>query len=156
MSFSCASRWNRLVDPDFAGKGRWFGSASYEALRVTLVGNIEHFLALPQDVVSLTIVNHRWRQQGYAGVTVLFVVPAKKLDFHKAQDVCGQRDGCVGSWGGVPVSSFNWKALTRPKERTVCHQLAAWVVSSWSGSSADAICISIAAWDEPGIEANSR
>jgi hypothetical protein len=28
---------SRLVNPDFAGRSRWFGSASYEALRVTLV-----------------------------------------------------------------------------------------------------------------------
>src|SRR2546430_13634680 len=69
---------NRLVNPDFAGKGRWFGSASYEALRVTLVGNIEHLLALPQEVFRLTIVNHRWRQQAYPRVTVLPVVPPKK------------------------------------------------------------------------------
>ena len=45
---------------------------------MTLVGNIENFLALPQEVLSLTIVNHRWRQQAYARVTVLFVVPLKK------------------------------------------------------------------------------
>jgi hypothetical protein len=38
---------NRFVDPDLAGKSRWFGNASYEALRVTLVSNIEHILALP-------------------------------------------------------------------------------------------------------------
>ena len=61
-----------------AGKSRRFGSASYEALRVTLVGNSEHILALPQDVFRLAIVNRRWRQQAYAGVTVLFVVPPKK------------------------------------------------------------------------------
>src|SRR5207302_9343059 len=66
------------VNPDFVGKDRWFGSASYEALRVTLVSNIERILALPQDVFRLTIVNRRWRQQAYAGVTVLFVVPPKK------------------------------------------------------------------------------
>src|SRR5258708_18644047 len=69
---------NRFVNPDFAGKGRWFGSASYEALRVALVSNIEHILALPQDVFRLTIVNRRWGQQAYPGVTVLLVVPAKK------------------------------------------------------------------------------
>ena len=45
---------------------------------MTLVGNSEHFLALPQDVFGLTIVNHRWRQQAHAGVTVLFVVPTEK------------------------------------------------------------------------------
>lgn len=50
--FSCSHRrrfrsgsW--LVNPDFAGRSRWFGSASYEALRVTLVSNIEYILALP-------------------------------------------------------------------------------------------------------------
>src|SRR5438445_7790637 len=69
---------NRLVDPDLTGKSRWFGSASYEALRVTLVSNIEHILALPQEVFRLTIVNRRWRQQAHAGVTVLLVVPTKK------------------------------------------------------------------------------
>ena len=69
---------NRLVNPDLAGKSRWFGSASYEALRVTLVSNIEHILALPQDVFRLAIVNRGWRQQAYAGVTMLFVVPPKK------------------------------------------------------------------------------
>src|SRR5713226_10076400 len=80
-SSSVAQRFrsgNRLVNPDFAGKSRWFGSASYEALRVTLVSNIEHLLALPQNVFRLTIVNHRWRQQAHAGVTVLVVVPPKK------------------------------------------------------------------------------
>jgi hypothetical protein len=45
---------------------------------MTLIGNIEHFLTLPQDVFSLAIVNHRWRQQAQAGVAVLFVVPLKK------------------------------------------------------------------------------
>src|SRR5213594_1428390 len=69
---------NRLVNPDFAGKSRWFGSASYEALRVTLVSNIEHLLALPQNVFRLAIVNRRWRQQAYAGVTVLLVIPPEK------------------------------------------------------------------------------
>ena len=69
---------SRIVNPDFAGRSRWFGSASYEALRVTLVSNIEHILALPQDVFRLTIVNRGWRQQGYAGMTVLVVVPPKK------------------------------------------------------------------------------
>jgi hypothetical protein len=69
---------NPLVNPDFAGKSRWFGSASYEALRVTVVSNIEYILALPQCVFHLAIVNRRWRQQAYAGVTVLVVVPRKK------------------------------------------------------------------------------
>src|SRR5207248_935603 len=55
-----------------------FGSASNEALRVKLVSNIEHILALPQDVFRLAIVNRGWRQQGYAGMTVLVVVPPKK------------------------------------------------------------------------------
>jgi hypothetical protein len=50
---------NRLVNPDLAGKSRWFGSASYEALRVKLISNIEHILALPQDVFRLAIVNRR-------------------------------------------------------------------------------------------------
>jgi len=43
-----------------------------------LVSNIEHILALPQNIFRLTIVNRRWRQQAYAGVTVLVVVPPKK------------------------------------------------------------------------------
>ena len=68
----------RLVNPDLAGKSRWFESASYGALRVTLVSNIEHILALPQDVFRLAIVNRGWRQQAYAGMTVLVVVPPKK------------------------------------------------------------------------------
>jgi hypothetical protein len=50
------------------------GSASYEALRVTLVSNIEHILALPQDAFRLAIVNRRRRQQADARVTVLFVI----------------------------------------------------------------------------------
>jgi hypothetical protein len=54
------------------GKLGWLGSASYEALRVALLNNIENILALPPDVLSLTIVNRRWRQQAYPGVTVLF------------------------------------------------------------------------------------
>jgi hypothetical protein len=45
--------------------------ASYEALRVTLESNIEHTLALPQNIFRLAMVNRRWRQQAYAGVTVL-------------------------------------------------------------------------------------
>jgi hypothetical protein len=45
---------------------------------VTLVSNIEHLLALPQDAFRLAIVNRGWRQQAYARVTVLFVVPPKK------------------------------------------------------------------------------
>jgi len=45
---------------------------------VTLVSNIEYILALPQCVFHLAIVNRRWRQQAYAGVTVLVVVPPKK------------------------------------------------------------------------------
>jgi hypothetical protein len=69
---------NRLVNPDLAGKSRWCWSASYEALRVTLVSNIEHILALPQGVFRLAIVNRGWRQQAYAGMTVLVVVPPKK------------------------------------------------------------------------------
>jgi hypothetical protein len=52
LRFSKVDRWwelsgSRLVNPDFAGRSRWFGSASYEALRVTLVSNIEYILALP-------------------------------------------------------------------------------------------------------------
>src|SRR5271169_7151245 len=69
---------NRLVDPDFVGKDRWFRSASDEALRVTLVSNIEHFLALPQNVFCLAIVHHRRREQAQAGVAMFLVVPAKK------------------------------------------------------------------------------
>jgi hypothetical protein len=76
LNFSCVL--GRLVDPDLAGKSRWCGSASYEALRVTLVSNIEHILALPQDVFRLAIVNRRRRQQADAGMTVLIVVPPKK------------------------------------------------------------------------------
>jgi len=86
VSFSCSASshrqqfrsGNRLVNPDFAGKSRWFWSASYETLRVTLVSNIEYILALPQCVFHLAIVNRRWRQQAYAGVTVLVVVTPKK------------------------------------------------------------------------------
>jgi hypothetical protein len=37
-----------------------------------------YILALPQCVFHLAIVNRRWRQQAYAGVTVLVVVPPKK------------------------------------------------------------------------------
>ena len=69
---------DRFVNPYLAGKNRWCGSASYEALRVTLKSNIEHILALPQDVFRLTIVNRRRRQQADAGMTVLVVVPRKK------------------------------------------------------------------------------
>ena len=68
----------RLVDPDFGGEKGWFGGASDEALRVTLVSNIEHILPLPQDAFRLAIVNHGWRQQAYARVTMLFVIPPKK------------------------------------------------------------------------------
>ena len=45
---------------------------------MTLVSNIEHLLALPQCVFRLAIVNRGWRQQAYAGMTVLVVVPPKK------------------------------------------------------------------------------
>jgi hypothetical protein len=37
-----------------------------------------YILALPQCVFHLAIVNRRWRQQAYAGVTVLVVVTPKK------------------------------------------------------------------------------
>src|SRR5207248_9004978 len=75
----CGQRFQRgPVNSNFAGKSRWFGSASYEALRVKLVSNIEHILALPQDVFRLAIVNRGWRQQCYAGMTVLVVVQPKK------------------------------------------------------------------------------
>jgi hypothetical protein len=43
-----------------------------------MVSNVEHILALPQNVFRLPIVNRRWRQQTYAGVTVLLVIPLKK------------------------------------------------------------------------------
>ena len=46
---------------------------------MTLVGYLEHFLALPQDVFGLTIVNHGWRQQAHTRVAVFFVVPAEKF-----------------------------------------------------------------------------
>jgi hypothetical protein len=60
------------------GKSRWFGSAADEALRVKSISNIEHFLALPQDIFRLAIVNRGWRQQAYPRVTMLSVVPPKK------------------------------------------------------------------------------
>ena len=66
------------VYPNFAGKSRRFGSASYEALGMKLVGNIEHFLALPQNVFRLAIVHHRRRKQAQAGVAMFLVVPRKK------------------------------------------------------------------------------
>ena len=66
------------VNPDRAGKSRRFGSASYEALRVTLVSNIEHILALPQNVFRLAIVHHRRREQAQAGMAMFSVIPAKK------------------------------------------------------------------------------
>ena len=68
----------RLIDPDFAGELVWFRGASHEALRVKLVSNIEHILALPQDVFRLAIVNRGWRQQADARMTVLVVVPREK------------------------------------------------------------------------------
>jgi hypothetical protein len=46
---------------------------------VKSISNIEHFLALPQDDFRLAIVNRGWRRQAYAGMTVLVVVPPKKL-----------------------------------------------------------------------------
>jgi len=46
--FLCA--WNQLVNPDFVGKGAWFGSASHEALRVELMDNIEYGLVLPNEI----------------------------------------------------------------------------------------------------------
>src|SRR6202008_288606 len=57
---------------------RWFRSASYEALRMKLVSNIEHILALPQNVFRLAIVHHRRRKQAQAGVAMFLVVPTKK------------------------------------------------------------------------------
>src|SRR2546430_8158627 len=67
----CGHRFQSgAVNPNFAGKSRWFGSASYEALRMKLVGNIEHLLALPQDAFRLAIVNHRRRKQAQAGVAM--------------------------------------------------------------------------------------
>jgi len=76
VSISCD--WDRLIDPDFAGENRWFGGASYEALRVALVSNIEYVLALPQSVFRLPIVNRGWRQQADTGVTLFLIVRVKK------------------------------------------------------------------------------
>ena len=53
---------NRLVDPDFTGKLGWFGSASYEALRMKLISNIEHSLTLLQHAFCLAVVHHRRRE----------------------------------------------------------------------------------------------
>jgi hypothetical protein len=56
----CGQRFHSgPVNPNFAGTNRWSGSASYKALRMKLVGNIEHFLALPKNVFRLAIVHHR-------------------------------------------------------------------------------------------------
>jgi hypothetical protein len=78
---------------------------SYEALRVTLVSNVEHILALPQKVFRLTMVNRRWRQQTYAGVTVLLVIPLKKNSDRK-HDCLGYTQNGPGSpadisWFGI-------------------------------------------------------
>jgi hypothetical protein len=45
---------------------------------VKSISNIEHFLALPQDIFRLAIVNRGWRQQAYPRVMMLSVVPPKK------------------------------------------------------------------------------
>jgi hypothetical protein len=66
------------VNSNFAGKSRRFGNTSYEALRMKLVGHIEHFLALPQNVFRLAIVHHRRRKQAQAGVAMFLVVPTKQ------------------------------------------------------------------------------
>ena len=70
--------WAGLLIHTSLGRAGVLWSASHEALRVKLVSNIEHILALPQDVFRLAIVNHGWRQQAYARVTVLVVVPPKE------------------------------------------------------------------------------
>ncbi len=43
-----------------------------------LVSNIEHFLALPQNVFRLAIVDHRRREQAQAGMAMFSVIPTKK------------------------------------------------------------------------------
>ena len=75
----CGQRYQSgAVNPDRSGKSRWSGSASYEALRLALVTNIEHVLALPQNVFRLAIVHHRRREQAQAGMAMFSVIPAKK------------------------------------------------------------------------------
>src|SRR5438309_12103749 len=46
--------------------------------RCSFVSSFLYILALPLDVFRLAIVNRGWRQQAYAGMTVLVVVPPKK------------------------------------------------------------------------------
>jgi hypothetical protein len=60
------------------GRAGGVGALCTKALRVTLVSNIEHILALPQGFFRLAIVNRGWHQQAYAGMAVFVVVPPKK------------------------------------------------------------------------------
>src|SRR5207253_10351352 len=47
--------------------------------------NIEHLLALPQEVFHLTIVNRRWRQQAYAGVSVHYGQVENRSEEHTSE-----------------------------------------------------------------------
>ena len=75
---SISGALNRLVDPDGVGKSRGLGNASYEALRVKLIRDVEHSLALAHDACCLTAVHRGRREQAQTRVTMLFIVPTEK------------------------------------------------------------------------------
>jgi hypothetical protein len=51
---------------------------THEALRVKLIGDVEHLLTLLQDGAGLLVVHHGRREQCQARVVLFFVVPTKK------------------------------------------------------------------------------
>ena len=55
------------------------GSLSDKTVGMSLVGYIEHSLALSQNSGRLAEVDHCWRQQTDAGVAVLVIVPVEKF-----------------------------------------------------------------------------
>jgi Enoyl-(Acyl carrier protein) reductase len=67
-----------LFDPDLRRNRSLFWSLAHEALRVKLIGDIEHLLTLLQDGAGLLVVHHGRREQCQARVVMFFVVPTKK------------------------------------------------------------------------------
>jgi hypothetical protein len=67
-----------FVYPDLRRKGSWFGCFANEAFWVSSISRIENALPLLEDQRTLSVVNHRWRQQGQARVAMFLVVPTKE------------------------------------------------------------------------------
>jgi len=93
---------NRLVNPDFAGKSRWFWSASYETLRVTLVSNIEHILAFA--AVSFPLGHS---EPSLASTSLRRSDGARRCTTEKIPDRKHDCPGCTQSGPGTPAD-ISW------------------------------------------------